>query len=364
MRDIERCRTAELGGHVDVCDHCGHASDPSYNSCRNRHCPKCQSLAQKLWIEERAARILPTHYFHVVFTLPAELRALARVNPKTIFTLLFETAARTLLDLGRDEQRLGAELGITAVLHTWTRDLRFHPHVHCVVTGGGLDPSGERWITVKPGFLFPVKVMSALFRGKFLAALDRAYRHGELRFGTTSCAALADPRRFARLRDSLYRRDWVVYSKRPFGGAQHVYEYLGRYTHRVAISNQRLLAIGDDAIRFATKNGMTETLTPALFIRRFLQHVLPARFVKIRHYGLKASRNATSRLEVARRLLEAQHGDAHAIVDTAPDDPEPDDELRPGAPCPRCKTGTIVRHYLRPGEDVAALLAAMAIDTS
>jgi hypothetical protein len=229
---------------------------------------------------------------------------------------------------------------------------------------GGLARDGRRWIASRKNFLFPVKVMSRLFRGKLLAAIDHAYRHGRLAL-RGPCAPLSDPGAFARLRDDLYRREWVVYCKEPFGGAKHVYEYLGRYTHRVAISNQRLQSVGDDHVRFATKNGGTETLAPTEFIRRFLLHVLPARFVKIRHYGLLASSNVETKLATARRLLEEQHP-AHAIPpsDTDAADLIDDAQPRPGAPCPRCKVGTIVRHFLRPGEDIAVLLAAIAFDTS
>jgi hypothetical protein len=303
MRAIEVCRTAALGGHVDVCDACAFAR-PAYNSCRNRHCPKCQSLTQAAWIEKRMECVLPTHYFHVVFTLPHEIGALALRNRKAIFSLLFSAAAHTLLELGRDERRLGAQLGVTAVLHTWTRDLRFHPHVHCIVTGGGLAPHGDRWISSRQKYLFPVRVLSDLFRGKFLDELAGAYERGELDLGGT-CATLAAPEEFNLLKCTLYRKNWVVYAKRPFAGPKQVFKYLGRYTHRVGISNHRLVSLDEHGVCFRTKNGRQVTVAPAEFIRRFLLHVLPNGFVKIRHYGLLASGNVRTKLAAARHHLEA-----------------------------------------------------------
>lgn len=278
LHAILRCRTSELGGHLDVCLACGHA-EPAYNSCRNRHCPKCQALAQARWVARRSERILPTHYFHVVFTLPSELRALAMVNRELIFTLLFTCAAQTLLELGRDPKRLGAELGMTSVLHTWTRELLFHPHVHAIVTGGGLSLDGTRWVETKPDFLFPVRVIGALFRGKFLDGLLRAHARGELLFQGPA-AKLADPRRFACLRDKLYRMRWVVYAKPPFGGPEQVFRYLGRYTHRVGLSNQRLLSIDERGVTFRTKGEGTATVSPEVLLNRFLLHVLPKGFVE------------------------------------------------------------------------------------
>lgn len=304
MRDIELCRTAALGGHVDFCKACGY-TDVSYNSCRNRHCPKCQSLSQAMWIEQRKARILPTNYFHVVFTLPSALRPIARRAPAAIYDLLFRTASKTLLQLGRDPRRLGGMLGFTAVLHTWTRKLEFHPHLHCIVTAGALASDGNRWVPAPLAgkYLFPAKVLSRLFRGKFIAALSRLFEAGELGLDPDN---VVDRRSFASLRGRLWLHEWVVYAKRPFAGAEHVYRYLGRYTHRVGISNQRLRAIDDDTVTFGTKDGRAITLTHDQFIRRFLLHVLPPHFVKIRHYGLMASSNATTKLETARTLLEAQ----------------------------------------------------------
>lgn len=300
LRAIVRCRTAVLGGHLDVCLACGRA-EPAYNSCRNRHCPKCQSLAQARWVASRMARILPTHYFHVVFTLPAPLRSLARRNPRSLFDMLFAAASETLLELGRDPKWLGAELGVTAVLHTWTRELVFHPHLHCIVTGGGLTADGATWQRCKRDFLLPVRVMGALFRGKVLSKIRRAHARGQLDLGPEPIG----PGGFHAMRGRLHRTDWVVYAKRPFGGAEQVVRYLGRYTHRIGISNQRIVSLERGKVTFRTKNGKRITLPAEEFLARFIQHVLPAGFVKIRHYGLMAPSHATTRLEQARRILRA-----------------------------------------------------------
>lgn len=291
---IELCRTATLGGHLDVCRSCGH-EHPAYNSCRNRHCPKCQLLAQEKWIAARSERLLPVRHFHVVFTVPSELRALTRFAPRFVFDALFRAAAETLLALGRS--RLGAELGVTMVLHTWTRDLRFHPHVHAIVTAGGLAADGTRWTDGSRRYLFPVKVMGSLLRGKMMAALRRAFRHGA--FGRFH--AFQDPEGFDRLMAKLAASDWIVYAKRPFRRAGHVLEYLGRYTHRIGIANSRLLTVTDATVCFRTKHGQTATITPIEFLRRLVEHVLPPRFVKIRHYGLYAATHADG-------LLTAAHG--------------------------------------------------------
>jgi hypothetical protein len=269
---------------------------PSYNSCRNRHCPKCQSIEQAEWIAARKERTLPVHHFHVVFTLPAELRRIAKANPRVIYTMLFRAAGNTLVELG--ETRLGATVGVTAVLHTWTRDLSYHPHVHCIVTGGGLALDEGRWIATSKRYLFPVKVLSRLFRGKFLNALRAAFRSGDIR-GTS-------PDDFAVIVNKLYRTDWVVYAKRPFGSVEHVFQYLGRYTHRVGLSNQRLQSIDERGVRFLTRDSKSVTLPPREFIRRFLQHVLPFNFVKIRHYGLLAASHVETKLATAARLLSPQ----------------------------------------------------------
>ncbi|MGH7327027.1 MAG: IS91 family transposase [Polyangiaceae bacterium] len=289
LRAIAQCRTAVLGGHLDVCTACG-LEQPSYNSCRNRHCPKCQSLAQARWIDSRLERILPVHYFHVVFTLPAELRAVAKRSRERVFDMLFASASATLLALARDPKRLGAELGVTMVLHTWTRELLFHPHVHAIVTGGGLTSDGTRFLRARRKFLFPVRVMGALFRGKMLDALERAHARRQIDLGDVDLRALR-------------RKPWIVYAKRPFGGPEHVFRYLGRYTHRVGISNQRLVSMDERGVTFRTKDGKSITVAPLELLARFVQHVLPPRFVKIRHYGLHSASHATTRLAIARHRL-------------------------------------------------------------
>ena len=314
MWAIENCRTSILGGHVDVCTKCGD-EEQSYNSCRNRHCPKCQSLDQAAWLERRKKRILPTHYFHVVFTIPHELNALCRRNPRLMYDLLFTSSSETLLDFGRGD--LHAQLGVTAVLHTWTRDLRLHPHVHCVVTGGGLNVEENRWAKASKRFLFPVKALAKRFRGKLLDGLRRLRRESKLELDGAS-AHLADNKTFGRFIDSLYRKKWIVYAKRPFGGPEQVYEYIGRYTHRVAISNTRLVNVTDESVRFRTRDGKHASLAPLVFIGRFLLHVLPYRFVKIRHYGLMASSNATTRLEQARALIANEAADKTATASSPP----------------------------------------------
>lgn len=333
LRDIVRCRTAALGGHVDVCDDCGH-SENSYNSCRNRHCPKCQGIAQARWLDQRLERILPTHYFHVVFTLPSELHPLVLANARTMFDILMTCAGETLMELGRD--RLGSQLGVTEVLHTWTRELLFHPHAHCIVTGGGLSLDGKRWVPTRSTFLLPVRVLAALFRGKFLARLVDAYNAGELRLEGPA-AKLADKQAFACLRAKLYRKKWHVYSKPPFGGAEHVFKYLGRYTHRVGLSNHRLLSLDERGVTFRTRGDATTTISPDEFLRRFLLHVLPPRFVKIRHYGLMAAGNV-KKLAAVRELI----GD-DTTTKAANDDDIVDRSLSPS--CPRCG-GTMTPHDL------------------
>jgi hypothetical protein len=319
LRAIERCRTAALGGHLDVCLACGH-EQPSYNSCRDRHCPKCQALAQARWVAARGERLLPTAYFHVVFTLPAELRAVAKLNRRRIFELLLRTASATLLDLGLDERRLGALLGVTSVLHTWTRELAFHPHVHCIVTGGGWSVEGHRWIEGDPCFLFPVHVLGALFRGKFLAGLSALHQRGELHLpGDAPEPRHRDPEALDRLCRSLPKKRWHVYAKPPFGGPEQVVRYLGRYTHRVGLSNRRLISLDARGVTFRTKNGKTKTLDPVVFLSRFVEHVLPKGFVKIRHSGLLAPAQVGTSLAAARASLACStEAEAHRSAARAP----------------------------------------------
>ena len=346
--NLQACRTELLGGHLDICNGCGHTV-PAYNSCRDRHCPKCQSLEQARWVLQRMERILPVPYFHVVFTVPGELQPLARRNRRVFYSLLFKAASQTLLELGRDEQRLGATLGVTAVLHTWTRKLQFFPHVHCIVTGGGLALDGSRWTRPRYDgkFLFPVFVLSKLFRGKFLAFLDRAIKRGEITLGDGGEADELERQAFATLRDKLYRKKWVAYAKRPFAGPEQVFRYLGLYTHRVGISNHRLQSMEDGEVTFGTKAGGTETVTGVEFVRRFLQHVLPKGFRKIRHYGLHAPGNVATKLETARQLLESE---GLSVADTTPKAPTTWEELlerltgEDPTSCPKCKTGVLVRH--------------------
>ena len=305
LHAISTCRTSVLGGRIDVCADCGD-SRTVFHSCRNRHCPACQSLTQARWVEGRMARLLNTDYFHVVFTVPDDLlNGLAMRNREVFFDALFSAGSQTLLALGADERRLGAQLGLTAVLHTWTRDLRFHPHLHCIVTGGGLTSDG-RWKATKRDYLFPVSVISKLFRGKMVAALDTAYREGRLDLrGVAGFAGDGtDDVAWLRLRRRLFRIKWVSYAKPPFAGPESVYQYLGRYTHRVGLSNHRVLSATDDAVTFRTWGDETATLHPHEFLRRFLLHVLPSGFVKLRHYGLLAPGNVNTRLVTARTLLE------------------------------------------------------------
>lgn len=270
----------------------------------------CQALSQARWIEGRIERLLPVDYFHVVFTVPNELlNSLAMRNRKVFFDALFTAGSQTLLTLGEDTKRLGAQMGLTAVLHTWTRDLRFHPHLHCIVTGGGLSSDGTRWKSCKQDYLFPVSVLSKLFRGKMVSLLDEAYRDGKLNVRhVEGFGHAADDIIWRRLKRKLYKTKWVSYAKRPFAGAETVYQYLGRYTHRVGISNQRLISANDDGVTFRTRGEQTVTIPPEEFLRRFLTHVLPYRFVKLRHYGLMAPRNVTTKLETARAALKGVAG--------------------------------------------------------
>ena len=348
MRHLVACRTAALGGHVDACEACG-LIRVSYNSCRNRHCPKCQAARQAQWVEMRVARLLPVPYFHVVFTLPEQLQPLALKNPRLIYNLLFQAASQTLLQLAADPRRLGAQVGVTAVLHTWGQNLLFHPHLHCVVTGGGLAPDGDHWIAGRRRYFLPVRVLGSLFRGKFLAGLKEAYQSERLSL-RGSISQLADPRKFQQLLDCLYRQRWIVYAKPPFGGPAAVYRYLGRYTHRVAISNRRLVSLEDGRVCFRYKDyadGARQKemmLSAEEFIRRFLLHVLPSRFVRIRHYGLLASRNVATRLERCRQLLEPQPQVDDPTTSPAKPAALPGDNTT-AAPCPRCGS-SLVRYPL------------------
>jgi hypothetical protein len=303
MRAIEACRTAELGGHVDECGHCG-IKLISYNSCRNRHCPKCQFLKKERWIEDRGKDLLPIVYFHVVFTIPHLLNRLVLYNQELLYNLLFKAVSETLLTLAKDPKRLGAEIGVISILHTWGQNLMDHFHIHNIVTGGGLTGNGE-WKACKGRFFISVNVLSALFRGKFLAYLKELHTEGKLHYP----GDLESPGAFDSMIEKLYRADWVAYCKTPFKKTQAVIDYLGRYTHRIAISNHRLVRLEDDDVTFRWRDyaddNKTKVMTLAAheFIRRFLLHVLPDRFVKIRHYGLLANRCRREKIERARNLL-------------------------------------------------------------
>ncbi len=326
LRDLARCRTAALGGHVERCVDCGHER-VCYNSCRNRHCPKCQALSRVRWLRREAALLLPVEYYHVVFTLPAAVAELALANPRVLYEALFAAAAATLREVAGNPKHLGAKIGVLLVLHTWGQNLHHHPHLHGVCTGGGLaraNPGRQSggsptWRACRPGFFLPVRVLSRLFRGKYLALLRQAFDQGKLKF-PGPLAPLQNATVFQRWLTPLYRRHWVVYSKRPFGGPEQVLKYLARYTHRVAISNRRLLKFEHGRVTFRYKDyaddhkHKTMTLSADEFLRRFAQHVLPRGFVKLRHYGLLANRDRDERLDLCRRLLLPVHAANVATV--------------------------------------------------
>jgi hypothetical protein len=307
LRAIARCRTAALGGHVEASDACG-ARQVAYNSCRNRNCPKCQGGERAKWLAAQQAALLPVEYFHIVFTLPHALNTLVRVNPRRLYALLFRAAAATLQCFAHDPHHLGAELGVTAVLHTWGQNLSQHVHEHCVVTGGGLSPDGRYWVSARPGFLFPVRALSKMFRRKFLAGLCQLRAQNALRFAGDS-TPLAGEHGWSASLQELRTRDWVVYAKPPFGGPERVLNYLSRYTHRTAIANHRLVSIDDGVVRFrwrdyAHHNQVKVMALPAEeFLRRFLLHVVPSGFMRIRHFGLLANRNRAAKLARCRSLL-------------------------------------------------------------
>jgi hypothetical protein len=307
MHAIEVCRTAALGGHRDKCDSCGHL-EISYNSCRNRHCPKCQTLQKEKWIEARSDDLLPIQYFHVVFTIPSELNPLVSMNSKVMFDLLFRSASETLTELANDPKHLGAKIGVICILHTWGQSLMGHPHVHCIVTGGGLSPDGSRWVPCRKGFFIPVRVMSALFRGKFLDLLKKSFAGSDLVF-PGSISHLKEPGTFESFKRQFYHKKWVVYCKPPFAGVKGVLQYLGRYTHRIAISNNRILNIRNGDVSFLWRDyadnnrQKTMKLKADEFIRRFLLHVLPSRYVRIRHFGLLANRNRKDNIASCREFL-------------------------------------------------------------
>ena len=350
LRAIERCRTAALGGHLERCDQCGHERN-AYNSCADRHCPKCQSLARAKWLEKRQAELLECEYFHVVFTLPAELAALALQNKRQMYDLLFRATADTLQSIAADPEHLGAQIGFFCILHSWGQTLNFHPHLHCVVPGGGISLDGSRWVACRPGFFLPVKVLSCRFRKLFLRYLEQSYAQGKLQF-YGELQHLSDPSSFAKYLAPLKDSEWVVYAKAPFGGPDRVLDYLGRYTHRVAISNNRLQELKDGQVSFAYKDYKHEqrhkvmTLSADEFLRRFLLHVLPDCFQRIRHYGLLGNRHRAENLARCRKLL--------AMPEPIPPPPcdyrERWQQLTGHDPsqCPQCRSGTMVRIAILP----------------
>jgi hypothetical protein len=349
LGDLTACRTAALGGHVLECPGCGH-QEVSYNSCGNRHCPKCQATAAARWLETQAADLLDTPYFHVVFSLPSTLGPMALSNPRVVYGLLMRAAAQTLLEVATNPKHLGAEVGVLAVLHTWGQNLALHPHVHCVVTGGGLSLDEGRWIAGRDDYFLPVPILRCVFRGKFLSGLRTAFQKGRLRF-PGRLAALARPARFHRLLDETVRTEWVVYARPPTKGPATVLKYLARYTHKTAISNSRLVSLADGRVTFRWKDYAhggrrgTMTLEAVEFVRRFLMHVLPTGFVRVRHYGLLANRHRQEKLARCRDLLGMAVTERVDADSTDPDPiPPPSHEatVTPTRVCPRCGAGRMV----------------------
>jgi hypothetical protein len=336
LRDLEACRTPALGGHIHQCDHCGRQVY-AYHSCRNRHCPKCQGRAAAEWLAAREAELLPVPYFHVVFTLPAALGVIAHQNKAKVYGLLFTAAGETLSTIAADPKHLGAEIGVTAVLHTWGQNLDHHPHVHCIVPGGGISPDGRCWARCRPGFFLPVRVLSRLFRRLFLQGLEALHAAGELRF-FGALVGLDATSAFRAYLTPLRRAEWVVYAKRPFAGPAQVLAYLARYTHRVAIGNSRLIGLDDNHVSFRWKDyryhnkNKVMRLAAAEFIRRFLMHTLPAGFHRIRYYGFAANGHRAEKLALCRKLLDIAPSRAEADDTEQSDDPVPDATL----PCPCC----------------------------
>ena len=339
LDDIAACRTAARGGHVERCDRCGHERI-AYNSCRNRHCPKCEGPAREAWLSARMDETLPVPYAHVVFTLPPAIGTLALHNRRRVYDILFRASAETLCEIAADPNHLGASIGFLSVLHTWGQTLQHHPHVHCLVPAGGLAPDGSRWIACRPGFFLPVLVLARMFRGKFLDHLVSAFDEGKLQFGG-QLANLNDPTVFRSYLAPLYHHDWVVYVRPPFGTPRQVVEYLARYTHRVAISNSRLVAFHGDHVAFRWKDyrhgakKKTMTLDAVQFLRRFLLHVLPKGFPRVRHYGFLANRSRKARLDLCRTVLAAPAADS--VVASAPTIRGDDEVLR----CSACRVGRL-----------------------
>ncbi len=356
MTAIEQCRTAALGGHVEQCDRCQHVR-VWYNSCRNRHCPKCQSLARAQWIEQREAEVLDCPYFHVVFTIPEAIASIALLNKAVVYGILFRAAAETLRTIAADPKHLGADIGFFVVLHTWGQQLQHHPHVHCVVTGGGLSRDDTRWVACRPGFFLPVRVLSRLFRRLFLQSLQQAFDAGRLRL-TDALEPLDDPAAFREYLASTRVLEWVVYAKRPFAGPRQVLDYVGRYTHRVAISNNRLVDLTDDQVRFRWKDyrreSQVKTMTVAAteFMRRFLLHVLPLGFQRIRYYGLFGNRHRTEKLATCRAVLGMAAPTPEAAVASGTSDYRNRLEALTGLSlrvCPICHEGRMIAIVVNAG---------------
>jgi hypothetical protein len=368
MGALQRCRTASLGGHIDRCGHCDQQRI-SYNSCRNRHCPKCQNLARAQWIEKRKDELLPISYFHVVFTIPEQLNPLALQNKKVFYDLLFATTAATLQTIAGDPKHLGAEIGFFSILHTWGQTLTHHPHIHCVVTGGGLRPDRAGWVHSRKRFVLSVRVLSRLFRRLFLEALQTAFAKDRLAF-RGQLAPLAHPKAFGAVVSPLRQREWVVYAKPPFGGPQQVIDYLGRYTHRVAITNHRLRNVENGQVTFQYKQyraedgqqGREMTLTAEEFIRRFLLHSLPPGFQRIRHYGLLASRAKEANLALCRQYLNVPALPPQSAISRNTAIKER--LLKPLLRCPYCRTGTLVRVLFLPSTTRPPLRPPLGMDTS
>ena len=365
LRDIGLCRTAALGTHLERCDRCSYET-VAYDSCRNRHCPKCQSSARDRWLLKQAASLLPVSYVHVVFTVPEQLASPALHNQRRFYAMLFRAASETLLEIAADPRHLGARIGILAVLHTWSQNLQLHPHLHCLVPAGGLAFDNSRWVpTRRRGFFLPVRVLSRMFRGKLLSFLKQSYRRGELCF-RSKLTALSAPRAFYSLLRSLRRREWVVYSKPPFGGPEHVLKYLARYTHRIAISNGRLLSFENGQVYFRWRDSRHQNRSSVMrldateFIRRFLLHVLPAGFVKIRHFGLLANRNRRQALALCHSHLCSTAADPITLLNEQ-------QRSALNRSCPQCRSGTlhvITYYFAGPTVCAAALTHSATVDSS
>ena len=336
MASIENCRTSNLGGHVEKCDECG-VIRISYNSCRNRHCPKCQHHAKELWLEDRLKDLLPIQYYHVVFTFPEELNELCLYNKEKLYSILFKASAETLKELSKDNKYIGAEIGFTSILHTWGQNLTYHPHIHSVVTGGGLSEDGSRWIHGKKDFFIPVRVLSKVFRGKFLYFLRREFYKNKLVLKKST-------QEFYTLLEEIKQKEWVVYCKKPFKSAGRVMAYLGRYTHRIAISNHRIKKLENGNVTFEYKDYRDKnrkkymTISAVEFIRRFLLHILPHRFMKIRHYGLMSNRNRNAKLKKAKKILGVKLNEGVMSKSKA-------ERIEKYQKCPYCRRGAMVRKY-------------------